>query len=295
MTRKPLIAAALTAAMLLTGCGASTVGALQTIPTASRTAPRTAPVASLANAPVLTVSNDRVEAPAAAKASTIRLIAETEMSEEEISADAQSYSVLAADSTVGTPFSESGIVRKTEKGFVLDVTKGLIKKTHELYTLVATGEQETTLNERVNKKAAVKGVFDLTAHQVTVSSVKKSIDLSALTDWLTKGKITGVLKTANAVPLGNAKLIVRSSEGYLFEQETSVEGKFTFKGLVPGSYSLTISKVGYSAASAQLEVKKRKNSKLEATLVVDAAAPSPSPAPTATPTPAPSASAAAAE
>lgn len=284
VSKKSVAALSLVAALVLSGCGAPTAGLIAPSVKVSRTA-----ATALVPAPSISVSHgsvSRQNLPAAAvKASTLQLVENTEMSQEEVAAlaDSLGYSVQA-ESTMGSLFGETGMVRTTESGFALVVTKGIFKKTETIYTLDAAGDVADALSARQNKKAFVKGVLYENNH-VKVSSVKSELNLSALFNVFTKGKLAGHVDGPDGQPLADVKVTVKSSQGFTYSATSGADGDYTIKGLEPGDYTASLSKDGFKSASKAITIAKRHSLKLQGDLAAVDAEPAPTPAPDATGTP----------
>lgn len=260
--------AAVVAALVLSGCGAPVTG-LVAPSKLGKSAP--APSVSVVAAPGVTVTRgnsvSRQNLPAASvKASTLQLVENTEMSQEEVAAlaDSLGYNVQA-ESSMGSLFGESGMVRTTESGFAFVVTKGIFKKTDTVYTLDASGDLADQLASRQNKKAFVKGVLYENNH-VKVSTVKSELNLSALFNVFTKGKVAGHVDGQDGQPLGGVKVTVKSARGFTYSALSGADGDYTIKGLEPGDYTATLSKEGFKGASKAITVSKRHSLKLQGDL-----------------------------
>ena len=277
---KKSIALALVSALLLSGCGAPAVGML------NPSAVRTNKVAPVQQAPAPTVSVIRGQAPAAAPiqlerqhevpgpVSTLRILGSADMSEDEIAEDLElsNMSILAADGYLGQKISKTGLVRKTADGYAFEVTSGVFKKTTSVYALSAKGDDLTKIADRVNKKALIKGTFD-EDQVLTVTAVKSWLNLSAMFNVFTKGRVVGVVTGADGKALADVKVTVESKDGFIFSELSDAEGEFAIKGLSAGDYKVTLAKAGFQAIQSRtVSVAKRKAVKLEGSLAPTAVA-----------------------
>lgn len=263
-------AVSLVVALALAGCG-SKAGSLSmtAVPATAGSAP-SVNVTALAEGQV-TVSRQHTLAPVAV--STLRAVGSEVMSDEEIADDAQSVG-YSLQSSLGKPVTKTGVVRRTATGLVLEYTSGVFTKTTEIFKLSASGEDLTTLMDRQNKKATVKGTLDVPTNTITVTDAKNALDLGFLTNWLTRGKISGAVSDpATKLPLAGVLVEAKSEDGFVFADTTDGAGEFQIKTLVAGKYSLTLSKAGYTGVDSgdhPAEVKARTNVKYEAELTAAA-------------------------
>jgi hypothetical protein len=267
MFRNNAAALSLVVALVLAGCG-SKAGSLSmtAVPAAPGGSAPSVNVTALAEGQV-TVSRQHTVDPTAV--SSLRAVGAEAMTDEELADDAQSvgYSV---QSSLGKNVTKTGVVRRTETGLVLEVTSGIFTKTTETFKLSASGEAQTTLMDRQNKKATVKGSLDVPTNVITVNEAKNSLDLGFLTNWLTRGKISGAVSDpATKLPLAGVLVEAKSEDGYVFADTTDGSGEFQIKTLTAGKYSLKLSKAGYTGVTSgehPAEVKARTNLKYLAEL-----------------------------
>lgn len=264
-----IAAASLVAAFFTTGCGAAK-GTLTSAPAPTKRAPLASNIIAN-NAARLAPTVGVIRGQAAVEGqpelvSTLRLTGRHAMADEELAEDAESqgYSVMAQDGLM-KPFNKTGFVRRTETGFMMEGKKGgfFSKKEKDNFVLVAgTTAITTQLNERADKKALIKGVVDKN-NVVTVTSVKGLADLGFLTNWFTKGKISGTVTDTSDNALAGVSVTVKSEDGFVFKAVSDADGEFQVKSLTPGNYFLTLSKDGYKTVKSEADdpevVGKREN------------------------------------
>lgn len=273
-SRQHLIALVVAAAFTLTGCGTSPMGTLATSQVAGVKAPQ-------ASGAIVTVTRGAA-APVAGKASAVKSDAhlpqliingQYELSDEALADDAESegYSIFAADNGNGADkdkakveqkFSKTGIVRRTETGFSFEASNGLFKskKKPTYFTLTGSAEFMTMIADRENKKAQIKGTVDKD-NVVTVTSVKGLADMGFLTNWFTKGKLTGkVVDKGTGLPLPGASVTAKSADGFVLKGFSETDGTFAIKNVTPGTYFLTVVHAGHvTLKDESVEVAKRKS------------------------------------
>ncbi|MFN3430493.1 MAG: carboxypeptidase-like regulatory domain-containing protein [Candidatus Sericytochromatia bacterium] len=265
-SRKPIVALGLVASLLLAGCGAPAIGTLAPVSKVNKTAV-TAGVQ--APAPSVSVKRGPIEAGRQVHVpmqSSLLVAGSAEMAEDEVAelADSLGFDLLA-ESTLGTKFSKSGLIRSTETGFALVTTTGLFKKKETVYNLTGSPDALSALSASQNKKALVKGV--LIGDTVTVATTKKQINFASLFNVFTKGKVVGHVVGTDGKALADVKVAVKSDKGFTFSALSNAEGEYEIKGLEPGKYDVTLAKDGFqSTPKGTFEVKKRHSVKLEATL-----------------------------
>jgi hypothetical protein len=266
MTRN-VFALTLVASIALAGCN-SRAGSLTAAPSVPAPVVGQLPSVSMTStvAPTVSLSQSSVGAGLAVTTSTLRLVGEEEMSNDEMADDATSlgYSV---QSKIGTPIAKTGIVRKTAAGYSLEVTSGFFKHTTTIYDLVAP--TWNGISDRVNKKGQVKGTLDANGHTIEVDSFKNTLDLGFLTNWLTRGKVSGTVLDGDKKAIAGATVEAKSPDGFVFTDTTADDGTFAIKTLEAGKYTLTISKAGFANAASgdhPADVKARHNLKFTAQL-----------------------------
>lgn len=252
-----IAAATLVAAFFTTGCGAAK-GTLTSAPAPTKRAPIASNIIAN-NAARLAPTVGVIRGQAAVEGqpelvSTLRLTGRHAMADEELAEDAESqgYSVMAQDG-LQKPFNKTGFVRRTETGFMMEGKKGgfFSKKEKDNFVLVAgTTSITTQLNERADKKALIKGTVDKN-NVVTVTSVKGLADLGFLTNWFTKGKISGTVTDTSDKVLTGVNVTVKSEDGFILKAVSDEDGEFEVKGLTPGNYFLTLSKDGYKTVKSE--------------------------------------------
>ncbi|MDB5099147.1 MAG: Carboxypeptidase regulatory-like domain [Cyanobacteria bacterium RYN_339] len=246
-----VFALTLVASIALAGCSShpGTLTAAAVVPAASVAVMPTVSVMSDA-APSVSLTQSTAGAQLAVSTSTLRLVGQEEMSDDELADDAasQGYSL---QSKIGTPITKTGIVRKTATGYSLETTSGVFKKTTTNYDLVSSVATVTTgLADRLNKKGQVKGTLDANGHTIDVDSFKNTLDLGFLTNWLTRGKISGTVVDGAKKALAGVAVEAKSEDGFVFTDTTDADGNFAIKTLEGGSYSLKLTKTGFDAASS---------------------------------------------
>jgi hypothetical protein len=222
------------------------------VPAATLTKVPAASVNVIPGAAEASVTLIRNAAPTLGGHSVLRVVGSRDMSDDELADDAESsgYSLFAAGgnsdhSTLGKPYTGTGIVRRTDDGFSLETSKGLFKKTKGAMILVGSDDILAKLGDRENKKAQIKGTEDLKTHVVTVTSVKGLADMGFLVNWLSRGKIVGtVVEKGTGTKLSDVKVECKSADGFKFEDMSDADGKFEIKNLTPGDYTLKFSKSG---------------------------------------------------
>lgn len=259
------LAVALAAAFALAGCGV---------------APSAAPLVRGAKAPiqapaVRVIPSQPLIAPGTSRATerqhtafALKLKGHVDLTEQELLEEAESagYAVQSSAKQV-EKFSRVGVVRKTAGGkTLLECVDGVFKKTTTIYTLTGTPEIMNALAERQNKKSWVRGVVDQ-EKIATVEKVNAFVDFGFLTNWITKGRVTGTVLDAHKRPVAGVKLkLTRLSDQVLFTGESETTGEFKVKNLVPGDYLVEFSKAGLAAATIKVKVEKRKAALIEASV-----------------------------
>jgi hypothetical protein len=248
------LAFSLATSVLLAGCGSQT-GAMLTSGAA------TAAIATQGLAPSVGIARSASEATvqvvpgntqlsASALQTTVHMVGETEMTDDEIAddADAIGFNVLS------TAASERGFVRRTASGWALETTTGIFKKTKVNFVLSGTAGVLAKIAAQENKKSKLTGTLDDAGKTLDVSTVSSALDFGKLTNWFTKGKFNGIVKDAfTREPVGTALVQATSSSGgFVFTATTSPLGEFAIKGLEPGDYTLSVSKAGYQAKTSDV-------------------------------------------
>lgn len=284
--RQHLIALVVAAAFTLTGCGTSPMGTLATSQVAGN--------AAKASGAIVTVTRGQEAAVVAPKTSAVKtqkqlpelvINGQYELSDDMLADDAESegYSVFASDNGNGADkdkakveqkFSKTGVVRRTETGYSFETSSGLFKnKKNSYFTLTGSPEFMTMIADRENKKAQIKGTVDK-ENVITVTSVKGIADLGFLTNWFSKGKITGkVVDKGTGLPIAGASVTAKAADGFVLKGFSENDGTFSIKNVTPGTYFLTVVHAGHVTLSNEsVEVSKRKSTDTTVKLPAEAAA-----------------------
>ncbi|MDB5098957.1 MAG: Carboxypeptidase regulatory-like domain [Cyanobacteria bacterium RYN_339] len=264
---KPLMA--LATALVMTGCG--TTGAPATLAAApAAPAPAVAAVAApsvsvAASAPEVTVTAQAEPAPGQAGA---WVVGTTDLTDEELKADAAkqdpTYHVAAA---ISVPHVAGFVRRGDSRDYLLQASKNEYGEAQDVtYRLYCPDfATYTWLGEHVNQKVEIKGLFNPN-HTVTVTFADKALDLSFLTNWLSKGKFKGQVFSTNGLPVVNAEVKVLSPQGFIFFTNTDDNGNYTLANLDAGWYQLWFTKRGYTVITTVADVYKRKATEVDCRL-----------------------------
>lgn len=244
--------------LTLAGCGATptaTLGAASVAKTNALVSANTSRVVSNnaagVQAPSVTVTAGTT---VSRQHSTMTVLGTDEMSDAELADDAESlgYSLMS------TATAKTGFVRRTASGWALETTTGVFTKTTTDYALTGTSGVIAQISARENDKTKVTGTLDDAGTSIDVSTVSAAMDLGVLTNWLTKGKFDGIVKDQlTRLPIAGAQVqAVAQTGGFVFTATTEPSGEFAIKCLEPGTYTLSITKDGYTASPASAEALK---------------------------------------
>jgi hypothetical protein len=268
----------LAAALALAGCGSTgapaTLAAAPTTPAVAAQA--AAPTVSTVAAPTVSVSAQAealpahagTSAPAAGQAGAW-VVGTTDLTDEELKADAASeqpgYHVQEA---ISVPHVTGYVRRADGRDYLLEASKNEYGESQDvIYRMICPDYATYTwLGDRVNQRVTIKGLFK-PDHTVTVTFADKALDLSFLTNWLTKGKFKGqVVQAANGLPVVNAEVKVRSNKGFIYYTNTDDNGRYTLPNLEDGWYQLWFTKRGYTVITTVADVLKRKATEVDCRL-----------------------------
>lgn len=254
-----LAKALLIATLFLTGCGTSPL-----IPTASqKTATRPVAQGTGGAYALMPVAAGAPAGHSAVAVSSVRLLATTDLTDDEIAEDADDYGIQASDKAKGF----TGLLRRTEASFALEHSKGLFRKKQTLYTIQPlNNDVASSLQGQENRKVLIKAV-EQGNNTLVVHSVKRLADMGFLFNWYSKGKIAGTVKDFQGKPLAGVIVRARSSNGFLLTATSESDGEFALKNVTPGLYAVNFVKEGYLSASTNVQANKRKTTNVEATLV----------------------------
>lgn len=269
------VALALVVTSLLAGCGtpgqlglAPTAADAPSLPTEVALSPSVGlvPVVRVAELAPVTQANEATPIEATVDEDAIRIVGESEITREELEADADDagYQIQAS---VSVP-SAKGIVRRTSGDyFMLECERDTAGTKRQVNYVLHTPDLTTRLwlGDHINKRVHVKGIF-YAAGIITVSFAESALDLGFLTNWWTKGKIKGRIVGRNQLPIGNAEVKARSREGFVYLGNTDDTGEFSVKNLTPGWYQIWFSKVRYGVISRMVYVDAHKALQVEGTL-----------------------------
>lgn len=261
-----LSSAALAAALLLSGCGAHPASTLATTPVAPAPAAAAATVTVTANAPAdaalaPTVSVSRT----ADKTEGVHVLATTDLSDQELKADATQAGYTVQD--VSAP-GVTGYVRRMDgPGYMLEASSDQYGNAHTVTYALTSSDMSTYswLGDHVNKRVTVKGLFAPNG-VITVTYAGSALDLSFLTNWWTKGKLTGQAIGTDGLPLVNCEVKLKSAEGYVFLANSDDQGFFKIANLEAGWYQLFFNKSGYRSQNGMVSIVQRKATDVEGVL-----------------------------
>lgn len=254
--------------LLLVGCGSPLYTAGSFLQTGH---PSSAAPAAVGQASVPLAPNEPPLQPASSEVIATghaQLVDTQDMSEDEVAEDVMSASptVQSLAKDVRT-FHRVGMLRATVGGsLLLESTSGFWfwKKTTD-YDLQAAPDFDYALRQHLNHKIYVEGRVDL-GKSVTVEDFRPVVNLGAIFDGFTKGRIVGTVLDAKKWPIPGAKITaVRSQDHVLFQAAADANGAFRFRSLDPGAYHVTFQH-GTASASIDVKVRKRKAVILEGDL-----------------------------
>jgi len=142
-----------------------------------------------------------------------------------------------------------GYVRSVSDGEYVLTLKG---ESTPLQVVGSDGKRDNRIAFYVNHKVVAYGLM-LPKGQLMVQHLIAVPSFSFITDFFTKGRLGGVVyMTGNNQRLLAAQVTIKAAtSGYLFKTTTDRQGTFSFSGLVPDSYTVSVSMAGFKGATQQ--------------------------------------------
>ncbi|MNL26536.1 hypothetical protein D3C87_1480650 [compost metagenome] len=126
----------------------------------------------------------------------------------------------------------------------------LKKETTKISVTGSDGKRDRRIEGYLNRKVVLRGIL-MANGQLMVEHIITIPPFKSVTDLFFKGRLAGTVYIAsNNQGLVGALVVAKAgTTGYLYRTQTDRKGNFSFSGLEPDTYSLTVGLGGFKGVS----------------------------------------------